>query len=97
MNPPPNIFLEREASERSNAYVVRSWLKRFPNEAVKCNASVCEEKIQQFSFRYVSSVKFPHRRVVGSNHKMSSAFRAHFRDRFTHCANLPVQKTFISI
>ena len=35
--------LEREASERYKGDVVRSWLKRVPNEAMTCNASVREE------------------------------------------------------
>ena len=37
--------LEREVSERYKGFVVRSWFKRFPSEAVKCNAFAREEEV----------------------------------------------------
>ena len=30
--------------------------------------------------------------MLGSNHEMPEAFRAHFRDRFPHCPELPVKE-----
>ena len=45
--------LERQVSERYKGYVVRSRLKRVPNEAVKSNTFVCEE-VQSFPFRYIA-------------------------------------------
>ena len=48
--------LERDASERYKRYVVRSRLKRVPNEAVKCNALTRVEEVRKFPSRYVVSV-----------------------------------------
>ena len=41
--------LECEATERYKGFVVRSWLKIVPNEAVKCNAFVREKEIRSSS------------------------------------------------
>ena len=56
--------LERENSERYKGHVVRSRLKRVPNEAVKLNATACEEEVRRFPDRYIASVKTPDGRLV---------------------------------
>ena len=80
-----------EASERYKGYVFRSRLKRVPNEAMKFKSSVHEKEVRRFPSRYIESVKSLDGRVLVSNRKMQDAFRAHFRDRFVGCPNLPVQ------
>ena len=80
--------LERESSERYKRYVVRSRLKRVLNEAVKTNATAREE-VRRFPDRYIDSVKTPVGRLLRSSHEMRDAFRAHFRDRFARCTDLP--------
>ena len=72
--------IDHEASERYRGYVVRSWLKRVPNEAINCNMFAREEEVP---FRYIDSVKSPDRHVLRSICEMHEAFRVHFRDRFT--------------
>ena len=84
--------LEREASEHYKGYVVRSTLKRVPNEAVKRNAFVREEEVRWFPFRHIESVKSPDGRVLDSNGEMREAFREHFRDHFARCPDLLVQE-----
>ena len=84
--------LKREDSERNKGYVVRSRLKRVPKEAVKCNALAREEEVRRFPFRYIESFKSPDGHILGSNREMRDAFRAHFRDRFARCPDLPVQE-----
>ncbi len=83
---------EREASERYKEYLVRSWFKRVPNEAVKSNESAREEEVRRFLFRYIESVKSADRCVLGSNREMRDAFRTHFCDRFASCPDLLVQE-----
>ena len=56
--------LERESSERYKGFVVRSRLKRVLNEAVKMNATACEEEVRRFPDRYIDSVKTPDGRVL---------------------------------
>ena len=84
--------LEREASERYKGFVVRSRLDRVSNEAVKCKALVREKEVRRFPHWYVELVKSPGGRTLRSNREMHGAFRAHFRDRFTRCPDLPVQE-----
>ena len=42
--------------------------------------------------RYIDSVKSPDGCVLRSNREIRDAFRAHFRDRFGRCPNLPLQE-----
>ena len=42
--------LEREASERYKRSVVKSRLKRVPNEAMKCNVFALEKEVRRFPF-----------------------------------------------
>ena len=84
--------LERESSERYKGYVVRSRLKRVLNEAVKTNATVREEEVRRFPDRYIGSVKAPDGRLLRSAREIRDAFRAHFRDRFARCTDLPLRE-----
>ena len=68
---------EREASERYKDFVVRSRLKRVPNEAVKCDVFARKEEVRRIPPRYIEFVKSPD---------------GHFRDRFACCPDLPVQE-----
>ena len=84
--------LERESSERYKGSVVRSRLKRVLNEAVKTNATEREEEVRRFPDRYIASVKTPDGRLLRSGHEIRDAFRAHFRDRFARCTDLPLRE-----
>ncbi len=84
--------LERESSERYKGYVVRSRLKRVLNEAVKTNATAREEEVRGFPDRYIGSVKAPDGRLLRSTREIRDAFRAHFRDRFARCTDLPLRE-----
>ena len=59
---------------------------------MKCNASVCEEEVRRFSFRYIKSVKSSNGHVVRSNRKMCEAFRVHFHDHFACCLDFAVHE-----
>ena len=59
---------------------------------MKCNALAREEEVRKFLFRHIESVKSPDGRMFGSNREIRDAFRAHFRDRFAYCPELPVQE-----
>ena len=83
--------LERESSERYKGSVVRSRLKRVLNEAVKSNATAREEEMRRFPDRYIASVKTPDGRLLRSSREIRDAFRAHFRDRFARCTDLPLR------
>ena len=83
--------LEHKTSECYKRFVVRSRLKRIPNEAVKSNATAHEEEVGRFSDRYIDSVRTPDGRVLRANHETRDAFRAHFRDCFACCPDLPLQ------
>ena len=85
-------YLERETSECNKGYVIRSRLKRVPNEAVKCNALAHEEKVRRFLFQHIESFKSPNGRVLSSNRVMRDTFQPNFRDRFARCPDLPVQE-----
>ena len=84
--------LERESSERYKGSVVRSRLRRVPNEAVKSNATAREEEVLRFPDRYIASVKTPDGRLLRSGREIRDAFRAHFRDRFARCSDLPLRE-----
>ena len=83
---------ECEANERYKSFVVRSWLKRVPNEALKCNAFVHEEEVRRFSHGYIEFVKFPDGHMLRLDRKMRGAFWAHFCDCFASCPDFPVQE-----
>ena len=59
---------------------------------MKSNASAREEEMRRFPGRYIDSVKSPDGRVLQSNREIHDAFRAHFRDRFARCPDLPLQE-----
>ena len=59
---------------------------------MKSNASAREEEVRRFPGRYIDSVKSPDGRVLRSNREIRDAFRAHFRDRFARCPDLPLQE-----
>ena len=82
--------LERETSGRYMGFVVRSRLKGVLYEAVKSDATVREEEVRRFLGRYIESVKSPVGCVLRSNREIRDAFRAHFRDRFARCPDLPL-------
>ena len=82
--------LERETSERFKGFVVKSRLKTVLNEAVKSNETLLED--MRFPDRSIEPVKAPDECVLQSNREMCDAFRVHFRDRFAHCLNLPLQE-----
>ena len=84
--------LERKTSERYKGFVVRSRLKRVRNEAVKSNATAREEEVRRFPDLYIDSVKSSDGRGLRSNRKIHDAFRAHIRDCFARCPDLPLQE-----
>ena len=84
--------LDRESSERYKGHVVRSRLRRVPKEAVKSNATSREEEVRRFPDRYIASVKIPDGRLLRSSREICDAFRAHFRDRFARCTDLPLRE-----
>ena len=83
--------LEHDSSERYKRHVVRSRLRRVLYEAVKTNA-ISREEVRRFPDRYIDSVKTPDGRLLRLTHEMRDAFRAHFRDRFARCTDLPLQE-----
>ena len=82
--------LEREVSERHGGFVVRSRLKRVPNETVKCNSFAREGEARRFPRRYIESIKSPDEHVLRSNHELHEAFRVNFRDRFARLLDFPL-------
>ena len=84
--------LERESSERYKGHVVRSRLNRVLYEPVKSNATAREEEVRRFPDRYIASVKTADGRLVRSSREMRDAFRAHFRDHFARCPDLPIRE-----
>ena len=79
--------LERESSERYKGSVVRSRLKR----VLKSNANAREE-LRMFPDRYSTFVKTPDGRLLRSGSEIRDAFRAHFRDRFARCTDIPLRE-----
>ena len=59
---------------------------------MKSNATAREEEVRRFLGRYIDSVKSPDKCVLQSNREIRDAFRAHFRDRFVRCPDLPLQE-----
>ena len=84
--------LERKSSERYTGFVVRSWLKRVPNEAVKSNSTAREEEVRRFPDQYINSVKSQDGPMLRANREIRDAFRTHIHDRFARCPNLPFQE-----
>ena len=82
---------ERESIERYKGSVVRSRLKRVLNEAVKSNATAREE-VRRFPDRYIAYVHTQDGRLLRSSREIRDAFRAHFRDRFACCTDLPLRE-----
>ena len=81
------VDLAKREFECHKGFVVRSGLKRVPNEAVKCNAFAHEE-VPRFPHRYVQFVKSPGGHVLRSNRGMREAFRNHF----ARCTDFPDQE-----
>ena len=59
---------------------------------MKSNVTAREEELRRFLGRYIDSVKSPDGRVLRSNRETRDVFRAHFRDRFVRCPDLPLQE-----
>ena len=59
---------------------------------MKTNATAREEEVRRFPDRYIGSVKAPGGRLLLSGREIRDAFRAHFRDRFARCTDLPLQE-----
>ena len=77
--------LERESSERYKGSVVRSRLKRVLNE-------VREEEVRRFPDRYIDRYIHMDERLLRSGREIRDAFRAHFRNRFARCTDLPLRE-----
>ena len=58
---------------------------------MKSNATAREE-VRRFPDQYIASVKTPDGRLLRSSREMRDAFRAHFRDRFARCTDLPIRE-----
>ena len=58
---------------------------------MKSNATAREE-VRRFPDRYIASVKTPDGRLLRSGREIRDAFRAHFRDRFARCTDLPLRE-----
>ena len=59
---------------------------------MKSNATAREEEVRRFPDRYILSVKTPDGQLLRTSHEMRDAFRAHFRDRFARCTDLPLRE-----
>ena len=59
---------------------------------MKTNATAREEEVRRFPDRYIVSVKAPDGRLLRSGREIRDAFRAHFRDRFARCTDLPLRE-----
>ena len=59
---------------------------------MKSNATAREEEVRRFPDRYIASVKTPDGRLLRSTREIRDAFRAHFRDRFARCTDLPLRE-----
>ena len=78
---PRNRFsLECKASKHYKDFVVRSRLKRVPNEAMKCNIPVHEEDVRRFPHWYINFIKPPDRCMLWSGCEIGKAFQVHFHD-----------------
>ena len=59
---------------------------------MKWNATAREEEVRRFPDRYIASVKTADGRLLHSSREIRDAFRAHFRDSFARCPNLPIRE-----
>ena len=59
---------------------------------MKTNATAREEEVRRFPDRYIGSVKAPDGRLLRSAREIRDTFRAHFRDRFARCTDLPLRE-----
>ena len=59
---------------------------------MKTNATAREEEVRRFPDRYIGSVKAPDGRLLRSAREIRDAFRAHFRDCFARCTDLPLRE-----
>ena len=59
---------------------------------MKCKAFVHEKEVRGLNFRYIESIKSLDGYMLGSNHEMHEAFRAHFCDCYARCPDLPVHE-----
>ena len=59
---------------------------------MKSNATAREEEVRRFPDRYIASVKTPDGHLLRSGREIRDAFRAHFRDRFARCTDLPLRE-----
>ena len=59
---------------------------------MKSNATAREEEVRRFPDRYIASVKTADGRLLRSSREMRDAFRAHIRDRFARCPDLPIRE-----
>ena len=59
---------------------------------MKSNATAHEEEVWRFPHQYIESVKSLDERLLWSKCEIHDAFRAHFRDHFACCPDLPVQE-----
>ena len=57
---------------------------------MKCGTFARKEEVQRFPHRHIEFIKSLDGHVLRSNCEMRGAFRAHFRDRFARCPDLPV-------
>ena len=57
---------------------------------MKSNTTACEEEVRRFPDRYIASLKTPDGRLLRTSREMRDAFRAHFRDGFSRCTDLPI-------
>ena len=57
---------------------------------MKSNATARKEEVRRFPDRYIDSIKWSDGQMLRSNREMPDAFRAHFRDRFARCPDLPL-------
>ena len=48
--------------------------------------------MRRFADRYIASVKTADERLLQLSREMRDAFRAHFRDRFARCPDLPIRE-----
>ena len=59
---------------------------------MKTNATAREGKVRRFTDWYIASVKTRDGRLLRSTREIRDAFRAHFRDRFARCTDLPLRE-----
>ena len=85
--------LEHEASKHYRGFIVRSRLKKVPNEAEEWNSYVCEGETRRFPHWYIESVKSLDGHMLWSNRE---TFRMHFCDSFA-CLLISCFRSFAGI